>query len=97
MINFNEELRCLFDYLEYCVINDAYNVLTDSTEDPQFSAVTTANAIKCYITIKQALGTPTPYHTIEEFLCDNDFSPDEIQLFNEKRATEAAYYHGKQF
>lgn len=65
---FNEELKCLFNYLECCISNDAYNVLTDSNEDPQYSAVTT-NVIKYYMTIRQALGEPVPYHTVEEYLC----------------------------
>lgn len=92
-----EALKYLLDYIECCVSNDTYNVLTDSDEDPHYSAVTTANVIKCYIKIKREIGDPTLYHTVDEYLYDNCFTTKDVQVFNEKKEKESAYYRGKQY
>jgi len=92
-----EKLTYLLDNLEYRISMDIYDVLDDSDEDPQYSAVTTANLIKCYIDVKQSLGQPPAYSTVEEFLYDNCFTPEDVELFEKKRSVEAAYYIGKQY
>lgn len=93
----SEKLTYLLNNLEYHISMDAYNVLNDSEADPQYSAVTTANLIKCYIDVKRSLGEPTPYGTVEEYLYDICFTSEDVKLFEKKRAAEACYYVGKQY
>lgn len=93
----SEKLTYMLNSLEHYISMDAYNVLEDSEEDPQYSAVTTANLIKCYIDVKRSLGEPTIYSTVEEYLYDIGFTSEEVKLFEKKRSVEASYYIGKQY
>lgn len=92
-----EKLSYLLNYLENCLASAVCDVLLDSQEDPQFSAVTVSNLIKCYIDIKYSLGQQTSFNSVEEYLHYNCFTTAEIQAFEEKRAREESYYMGKQF
>ena len=92
-----EKLSYLLDYLEDCMASAVCDVLQDSGEDPQFSAVTVSNLIKCYMDIKHSIGQQTCFTSVEEYLQYNCFTTAEIQAFEEKRAREESYYMGKQF
>lgn len=92
-----EKLSYLLDYLEDCIASAVCDVLQDSGEDPQFSAVTVSNLIKCYMDIKYSIGQQTCFTSVEEYLQYNCFTTAEIQAFEEKRAREETYYMGKQF
>lgn len=72
-------------------------VLEDTEDDPQYSAVTTTNLIKCYIEIMVELGEKLPYANVEEFFDLNGFSKEELLLFEKKRKIESEYYIGVQY
>lgn len=92
-----EELTCLLCALDGHIEDMCYAVLQDSEEDPQYSAVTASNLIKCYIEVEKALGHQLPYYSVEEYLRFNCFTSEEVELFEKKRLHESVYYRGKQY
>ena len=92
-----DKLIYLLNYLEWCIEQSVYDVLSDSVEDPEFSAVTTQNLIKCYIDVATTLELPISYRSAEEFLKEKCFSLQEIETFEARRKQEAVYYIGKQY
>lgn len=50
-------MKFIDDYMEKAV----YEVLKDSKDDPHYSAVTTANIIKCYIDVMKHFDVELPY------------------------------------
>lgn len=53
-----EKLMFLLQHLEGYIENAVYEVLVDSEEYPQYSAVTATNLIKCHIEVEEALKFP---------------------------------------
>ncbi len=92
-----EKLTYLLQHLEGYIENTIYEVLADSEEDPQYSAVTATNLIKCHIEVEEALGHQLPYRSVEEYLRFNCFTSEEVEIFEQKRKHESAYYIGKQY
>ena len=92
-----EKLQYLLRFMDLYMERSINDVLCDSLEDPQYSAVTTSNLIKCYIDVMQALGESINYHSVDEYMSQNMFTSEEIQLFNAKRNSESEYYIGKQY
>ena len=93
----DEKLMYLLDYLDSCIESAVYDVLADSDTDPEHSAVTTANLIKCYIDVKKAMGQQTCYNSVNEYLRFHCFTSTEAQEFEQKRLRETTYYIGKQY
>ncbi len=73
------------------------NVLNDSKEDPQYSAVYVNNLIKCYIELMTDLHEKLPYTDVESFLLFNGFDETEYKLFESSRQSESSYYIDTQF
>ena len=71
------------------------NVLGDSKTDPQYSAVTTSNLIKCYVNVMNALGEELPYSDVKSYFKENLFSAQEYAEFEQSRSKESEYYVGK--
>lgn len=92
-----EKLMFLLQHLEGYIEDAVYEVLADSEEDPQYSAVTATNLIKCHIEVEEALGHELHYHNVEEYLRFHCLTEEEMQMFEEKRQHESAYYIGKQY
>lgn len=92
-----EKLEYLMNHLEWFIEESVYDVLSDSDEDPEHSAVTTANLIQCYIDVALSLELPVSFCSVEDFLKDKCLSLQEIQKFEESRKHEAEYYIGKQY
>ena len=92
-----EKLTYLLQHLEGYIENVVYEILADSEEDPQYSAVTATNLIKCHIEVEEALDRQLPYHNVEEYLRFQCLTEEEIQVFEKKRQQESAYYIGKQY
>lgn len=92
-----ELLLYLLYHLDSFIEEEACRVLNDSIEDPQYSAVTLCNLIKCLLDVKQALGLQEEYHDVDEYLRFQCFTDEEIQIFESKRLHESEYYIGKQY
>lgn len=92
-----EMLLYILQFTEAYIEEQIYNVLSDSKEDPHYSAVTTTNLIKCYIQIMKQMNQKTPYSSVQEYFQQNGFSDEEFSIFENSRIKEAAYYVGKQF
>ena len=72
-------------------------VLNDSKTDPEYSAVTASNVIKCYIQIMTDLGEPPSFDSVEAFFKLNGYTDEEYQWFEEWRKKESQYYIGVQY
>ena len=70
----------MLQHLEGYIENVVYEVLADSEEDPQYSAVTVTNLIKCHIEVEEALDRQLPYHNVEEYLRDLCLTEEEMQV-----------------
>ena len=92
-----EKLMFLLQHLVGYIEDAIYEVLADSEEDPQYSAVTATYLIKCHIEVEEALGRQLPYHNVEEYLQFYCLTEEEMQVFEKKRQHESAYYIGKQY
>ena len=92
-----EKLTYLLDHMDSYIVSIIDDVLHDSNEDPECSAVTTTNLIKCYIDVKKALNQDPGANNVEEYLRNNCLTSDEIFAFEQKRKAEANYYIGKQY
>lgn len=92
-----EQVHYLMKHLDHYIENSVENVLSDSVEHPEFSAVTTANLIKCYIDVIKTLGYDVPYTDIKSYFFTKAYSLEEYVSFEERRKEESAYYIGKQY
>lgn len=92
-----EKLKYLLNNMETHIGELIDNVLSDSKEDPHYSAVAAANKIKCYIQIMNELGETLPYNSVEGFFDFNAYSKDEYDAFEASRQKEAQYYRGVQY
>ena len=72
-------------------------VINDSDDDPQFSAVTTTNCIKCFIEVMHGLKQLTDCSNVQDYILQAGFSESEYETFEKKRYNESQYYLGEQF
>ena len=72
-------------------------VLNDSETDPEYSAVTASNVIKCYIQILADLGSAPSFNDVESFFEINGYSDEEYKRFEECLKKESQYYIGPQY
>ncbi len=86
-------LRMMYPTMERYVDD----VLSDSETDPEYSAVTAANIIKCYVQIMTDLGNPPSFDNVESFFEINGYTNEEYQRFEERRKKESQYYIGTQY
>lgn len=87
----------ILNAFDYSIERYLYDVLEDSEEDPEFSAVTAQNRIMWYIEIKRNLGESLPYDNVKGYFKENSFEEAEYDLFEKKRLKEAEYYVGEQY
>lgn len=92
-----EKLKYLLNDTECEIGRLIDNVLSDSEEDPHYSAVSATNRIKCYIQIMNELGEELPYSNVEEFFKFNAYTEVEYKAFEESRKKEFEYYRGVQY
>ena len=89
----NYLLERLFVWLKQYIAK----VITDSEEDPQYSAVTLNNRIICYYHAVSAVQPNCPIRSVREFFKVAGYSVAAYNLFEVSRNKESAYYIGKQF
>ena len=92
-----ESMLYLMRFIEQYIEETICNVLEDSQEDPEYSAVTTANAIICYIEAMRELDIVLPYTDVRGYFMHNNFHDQDWQKFETSRQKESAYYIGKQW
>lgn len=90
-------LYLLDDFFDDYLLRLVQEVLDDSEEDPQFSAVTAQNLLTCYLGVMTDLGRKLPYKNMQEYFAYNAFEPEEYSAFEAFRKKEAVYYRGPQF
>ena len=92
-----EKLKYLLNNYDSIIGELIDKVLSDSEEDPHYSAVAATNKIKCYIQIMNELGQDLPYSNVEEFFEINAYTKKEYRLFEKSRKKEAQYYRDVQY
>ena len=96
-ITAEKELRFLLEHMDQYIDCFICEILHDSEEEPEKSAVALNNVIKCYIKGENEMGIHRGYSNVEEYLAHVCCTPEEIALIERKRAKEAVYYRGEQF
>lgn len=92
-----EKMNYLLNIMYPTIEEFVDQVLNDSETDPEYSAVTAANVIKCYIQIMTDLGDAPPYDSVEGFFSINGYTDEEYQRFEKSREKESKYYIGVQY
>ena len=92
-----EKLLYLLNYMEYPIDLLVDNVINDSEEDPEYSAVTATNLIKSYIQVTKELEVFKPYKSVKEYILNDGYTFEEYELYEKKRKNESANYIGIQF
>lgn len=90
-------LKYLLHFFEYDLDRFINEVLHDSKEDPEYSAVTLINLIKCYISVSCELQNDLPYKDVKSYLLYCGYTDQDYNLLETKRAIESPYYVGEQF
>ncbi len=97
MIDVEKEKKYLFEHLSYYIDSCFDNVLTDSETDPEYSAVTACNLLKCYIDVMKYYGFKCPYENLESYFDYHGLGKVELLKFNQSRKKETNYYVGTIF
>lgn len=93
-----EALEYLLQHIEYYVSRFMDDVMEDSEEDPEYSAVTLNNLILCVIRLQKMLDDTYPIQTVREYFLETHFYTEkDFERFEENRKKESLYYIGKQF
>lgn len=87
----------LMDVEEQNILELIENVLHDSVEDPDYSAVAAANRIKCYIRVMQDAQKNLNYSDVPGFLSCHGYSLQSQETFEALRKKESVYYRNIQF
>ena len=94
---FQEAMMYLMWFVDHHIDESICNVLEDSLEDPQYSAVTTTNMILCYISVMKELQKDIPYVDVKGYFLHKQYSNEERKKFEDSRLKESSYYIGKQW
>jgi len=90
-------LDYILSTIQFVIEKNIWNALEDSEEDPQISAVTTTNLIKCWLELKENIGESIGVNTLKEYFDYDSFRDEDYEIFEKKRKKESEYYHGEQF
>lgn len=98
IVNNLEKLKYILTYTGYYIDQLIDNVMNDSEEDPEYSAVTLNNLIICFIYCQKKLDPAFPICTVRDYFLSTAFYAEtDYMSFEEKRKKESAYYIGEQF
>ena len=92
-----KELRYLLRFMDEYIESMLYSVLEDSFDQPEYSAVTAHNLIKCYMKVLNDCKISCNFSSAREYMIERCFSMNEIESFEQKRRAEAEYYVGEQY
>lgn len=88
----------LYEHCYYYIEQLVWDVINDSEQDPEYSAVTASNLIKAYITVRNSLEDQSVPLDVIPFLKQRfGLSEDEIAKFERIRIKESEYYIGEIF
>ena len=92
-----KKLLYLLEFMDSYIEESIYHVLSDSIDDPQYSAVTTNNLINCYIQVMREIMGNIDIVNTDDYMEQNCFTLTEINIFKSRVKEEAPYYVGEQF
>jgi len=87
-------ITIMAEYYKTSNVDFVKKVLTDSEEDPEYSAVGTCNCIKKYLRYLEL--TTGEKSAPSAFLKSQGYTQEDIDLLEQKRAIESEYYEGEQ-
>ena len=93
----NDKLKYFYKKVLALFLNEAYQVLFDSREDPHHSAVLLENIMHCYIESSRLLRQNCEIKTAPELLEYMGMAEDEINEFEILRKKESSYYRDPQY
>lgn len=93
----NTLIRRYLIYFEDYIVDFIEDVLKDSRDDPEWSAVAANNLIVCYIDIGKQVGLKIPYDDVEGFFEYNQFDKENYLIFDYLQTRESTYYRGKRY
>ena len=93
----NKQLLYLLKFMDDYIENLIYDVLSDSPQDPHYSAVTACNLIKCYIKVMNENNREINYCDIKGYFENHSFTKQEYERFLESAQKETEYYIGEIF
>lgn len=83
--------------IQFVIEKNIWKAIEDSEKDPQISAVTTTNLIKCWLEVKDNIGESTGVNTLKEYFDYDCLRDEDYEIFEKKRKKESEYYNGEQF
>lgn len=92
----DDKTEYLLNFLDYSIGKYIDDIMEDSQEDPEFSAVTLNNLILCYIHFLNRIEKDS-VQTVREVFELHGYTEDEFLSFEKKRIKEAEYYNGVQY
>lgn len=95
--DFLEKYEYLDNFIVWYIQELILNVLNDSEDEPEYSAVTANNLIKCHIDVSKELKKCVPYDDVKGFFTWCNFTQDDFELFEKKLKIESLYYRSKQY
>jgi len=97
-MNYNiEEFDVVNKFMLYsldCYIDE---VLGDSDDEPEFSAVTLNNIVICYIRLLRKLNTKDVFLSVKDFFIMRGYDESDYLIFKKKLYIESKYYIGKMY
>ena len=92
----DDKTEYLLRFLDYSISQYIDDVMEDSEEDSEFSAVTLNNLILCYIHFLNRIEKDS-VQTVREVFNLHGYTEEEFLDFEKKRIKEAEYYNGVQY
>lgn len=92
-----DDFTFLLKHTEGEICREISYVLNDSAEDPHYSAVYTANMIKCLLFVAGNAGFSFLYNDVFGFFISHGFSEKQYREFEMNRKKESEYYRGFQW
>jgi len=95
-MNYSRELLYLKEHIHYYISDLLDNVITDSEDDPDYSAVTLCNLIFCYQKVFEPKKDSDSCELIKEYILETNHTIDDFETIVSKFKIESEYYIGDQ-
>ncbi|MBQ6118286.1 MAG: hypothetical protein IJK98_03555 [Clostridia bacterium] len=89
-----EKKDYLLKYMAYYIDDYFEQLLNDSKTQPEYSAVTATNLLRCYIDVVKSYGKECPYDDLKSYFVYHSFSKKDYLEFEHHRKKETRYYRG---
>ena len=91
-----QELLYLKEHIRYYISDLLDNVILDSDEDPEYSAVTLCNLIYCYQKVFDPKNGSNALEQIKKYILETNHTINDFETIVSKFKIESEYYIGDQ-